>query len=109
VNNALCWEANVITFNDSNILSSAHSVNIAIAEGFQNGWVRMQFSGGQKQASQPSIHSYKGLPVIGFMVQDFVNLNAAPGVMATYGGNFKHKYETSIMSGPYEDMMTDEE
>ncbi|CAE6691527.1 hypothetical protein [Candidatus Nitrotoga fabula] len=97
VNNALCWEANVITFNDSNILSSAHSVNIAIAEGFQNGWVRMHFDAdGQKQSSNNSNHTYYGLPVIGFMVQDFVNLNAAPGVMATYGGSFKHKYETSI-------------
>nr|SPS04666.1 conserved exported protein of unknown function [Candidatus Nitrotoga fabula] len=97
VNNALCWEANVITFNDSNILSSAHSVNIAIAEGFQNGWVRMHFDDeGHQQASSNSNHTYYGLPVIGFMVQDFVNLNAAPGVMATYGGSFKHKYETCI-------------
>ena len=97
VNNALCWEANVITFNDSNILSSAHSVNIAIAEGFQNGWVRMHFDDeDQQQASVNNNHTYYGLPVIGFMVQDFVNLNAAPGVMATYGGSFKHKYETDI-------------
>lgn len=100
VNNALCWEANVITFNDSNILSSAHSVNIAIAEGFQNGWVRMHFDDEAHQqvghSNQEGYHTYYGLPVIGFMVQDFVNLNAAPGVMATYGGSFKHKYETCI-------------
>jgi len=106
-NNALCWEANVITFNDSNILSSAHSVNIAIAEGFQNGWVRMHFDDEGHELkgydnNKEGYHTYYGLPVIGFMVQDFVNLNAAPGVMATYGGSFKHKYETCILgSGIY--------
>lgn len=95
--NQLCWEANVITFNDSNILSSANSVNVAIDEGFQNGWLRMHFDAENNiLESDESNHTYQGLPVIGFMVQDFVNMGAAPGVMATYGGSFKHKYETCI-------------
>lgn len=99
VNNALCWEANVITFNDSNVLNSKHSVNINVDEGFQNGWMRVHFEDSdQYQASIIGGHTYYGLPVIGFMVQDFVNLNAAPGVMATYGGNFKHKSETCIQA-----------
>ncbi|CAE6691538.1 hypothetical protein [Candidatus Nitrotoga fabula] len=68
---------------------------------WENGaWVRMHFDDEAHQqvghSNQEGYHTYYGLPVIGFMVQDFVNLNAAPGVMATYGGSFKHKYETCI-------------
>jgi hypothetical protein len=37
------------------------------------------------------VDSYYGLPVVGFMVQDYTNNNAAPGIMATYGNNFNHK------------------
>jgi len=95
VNNALCWEANVITFNDSNILSSAHSVNIAVQD-FQNGWVRMTFDEDLHNQVSREGHFYHGLPLIGFMVQDFVNNNAAPNVMATYGGSFQHKFTTWI-------------
>jgi len=95
VNNALCWEANVVTFNDSNILNSAHSVNIAVQD-FQNGWVRMTFDEDLHNQTSNEGHFYHGLPLIGFMVQDFVNNNAAPNVMATYGGSFQHKFTTYI-------------
>ncbi|HEY0725899.1 MAG TPA: hypothetical protein VGD41_18275, partial [Pyrinomonadaceae bacterium] len=35
--NAVCWEANVITFNNSNVLASANVANITTT--FQNGWL----------------------------------------------------------------------
>lgn len=86
---ALCWEANVVTFNNSNVLGSQNSLNINTA--FQNGWLNMSFTETWNVLTPTAGLSHHGLPVVGFMVQDFVNQNAAPGVMATYGGNFNHK------------------
>ncbi|CAH1192829.1 conserved exported hypothetical protein [Candidatus Nitrotoga sp. BS] len=118
----LCWGANVVTFNSSHVLGSFNESNISIP--FENGWLKMTFKtydeccnnyqplgqmNGNGVASQyisQSITSvngdtYIGLPTIGFMVQNFINQNAAPGVMATYGGNFNHKYTTSITHAPF--------
>lgn len=110
---SLCWETTVMTFKDSNVLASANGVNVPVS--FENGWLRMAFSAsnvpavnGQNDANgdhhADASHSmtshngntYLGLPTVGFMVQDFINQNAAPGVMATYGGNFNHKYTVAI-------------
>lgn len=110
---SLCWETTVVTFNNSNVLASANGVNVPV--NFENGWLRMAFAAsgvtvvnGQMDAngflhadashSMSSVDSdtYFGLPTVGFMVQDFINQNAAPGVLATYGGNFNHKYTVSI-------------
>ncbi len=110
----LCWESTVVTFNNSHVLGSSNEVNVPV--NFENGWLRMTFNasnvpvsfGGQTDGNN-YVHStashslssvdndtYLGLPTVGFMVQDFINQNAAPGILATYGGNFIHKYTTSI-------------
>jgi len=113
----LYWGANVVTFNNSSVLGSSNQENIPV--NFENGWLQIKFSNtninvfnGQKDgnnvihptASQSltSVNgdTYIGLPTIGFMVQDFINQNAVPGVLATYGGNFNHKYTTSITNSP---------
>ena len=39
--NALCWEANVLTFNNSHLLGSVNETNIPTA--FQNGWLNLGF------------------------------------------------------------------
>ncbi|CAG9931373.1 hypothetical protein [Candidatus Nitrotoga arctica] len=110
---SLCWESTVMTFNNSAVLASANGVNVPV--NFDNGWLRMSFSAtnvlvfnGQDDANgdhhNDASHSmtsldddtYFGLPTVGFMVQDFINQNAAPGILATYGGNFNHKYTVSI-------------
>lgn len=100
--NSLCWEANVVTFNDSNVLGSTNKVNIPT--GFQNGWARINFPVGI--TGYPAAHSmtsadldtYIGLPVTGFMVQDFVNgtLPGTPPVLSNYGGLFDHKFTRNI-------------
>lgn len=110
---SLCWETTVVTFNNSAVLGSANGVNVPV--NFENGWLRMAFNAtgvtvfnGQTDANgvvhATADHSmtsldgdtYFGLPTVGFMVQDFINQNAAPGILATYGGNFNHKYTVSI-------------
>ncbi|CAH1077666.1 hypothetical protein [Candidatus Nitrotoga sp. 1052] len=113
----LCWETNVVTFNHSYVLGSVSQVNVPVY--FEHGWVRMPFNSdnipvvnGQTDGngvvhpnashSLTSINGdkYFGLPTVGFMVQDFINQNAAPGILATYGGNFNHKYTTRISRLP---------
>ena len=113
----LCWETNVVTFNGSRVLGSVNEVNVPV--NFENGWVRMPFNSdnipvvnGQTDgngvnhvnASQSLTSmngdTYFGLPTVGFMVQYFINQNAAPGILATYGGNFNHKYTARISRLP---------
>jgi len=109
----LCWESTVVTFNNSHVLGSVNEVNVPV--NFENGWLNMAFTStgvsvdnGQTDGDgvnhPTAAHSltstdnntFHGLPTVGFMVQDFINQNAAPGILATYGGNFVHKYTTSI-------------
>jgi len=105
----LCWEANIITFNDSNVLGSANKLNIKTDE--TNGWVKVGFrAGATNLGSGPTTvfdtltaststgsSTFSGLPTIGFMVQTFVNgtLTSADGklLQSSYGGNFGHRYE----------------
>lgn len=95
---SLCWESTVVTFNNAAVLGSSNSVNIPV--NFENGWARLGFA--QTYSSLAAggnvpvgVHTYIGLPTVGFMVQDFVNGNVG-GVLSNYGGNFNHKYTTNI-------------
>ena len=109
---ALCWEANVLTFNDSNVLGSANKYTIATDE--TAGWMNVTFPsvaativGNQatsvvlfdpvlRTAVAAPSNTFAGLPTIGFAVQTFVNgtLSDAQGklVQSSYGGNFGHRY-----------------
>jgi len=123
--NSICWEANVVTFNNSNVLNSNNVANIPTT--FEDGWLNMGFPTGITGALA-SVHelinttntlitsiggstssgntvTYIGLPVVGFAVQTFSNgvlLLPVPGqtalgnVLSNYGGNFIHKYQTNI-------------
>ena len=117
---SLCWEANVITFNNSNVLGSKNQANVT--SGFANGWVTLNFpliatatpprhvlvagttntvtispATGAVTAGQVAFTTYNGLPVVGFMVQTFVNgALGTPPILSNYGGNFIHKYTRSI-------------
>lgn len=109
----LCWEANVITFNQTTSpLSSAilGSTNVNnISTNYANGWLDLSFTQLWNvltpTASRTNgvvdvvTNSTYGLPVVGFMVQDFVNGNLTvngASVMSSYGGNFAHKYTRDI-------------
>jgi hypothetical protein len=107
--NALCWESTVVTFNNSNVLASSNSVNVPISSTMENGWMKASFvtaaggvagySGGAGNLGHTltslTADVYKGLPVTGFMVRDFVNGNVG-GVLSNYAGNFNHKTTTLI-------------
>ena len=107
----LCWETNVVTFNNSNNLGSTNGLNITVP--YQNGWGRIAFTevfnaltpvstivyGLTPASTAPRTHF--GLPVAGLMVQDFINASlVVPGstqsVFSVYGGQFHHKFTTRI-------------
>ena len=116
--NSLCWEANVITFNNSNVLGSANVSNIPTT--FEHGWLNLGF---EPTSVIPPIHTltspatlqisalgqttsgaavYTGLPVVGFAVQSFANGVIQVGdqtVLSNYGGNFVQKGTRSIVVG----------
>ena len=105
---ALCWETNILTFSNSNVLGSANKYNIATDE--SAGWMNLTFiypgavniatsATGYDPTAGTSIApstTFAGLPTIGFAVQTFVNgtLTDTTGklIQSSYGGNFGHRY-----------------
>lgn len=100
--NSICWEVNIITFNNSNVLGSQNSANLNT--GFQNGWLNLGFGAPTAPATYHTLgnttntthiwatsngclplacsnngqttgetKTYLGLPVVGFAVQSFTN------------------------------------
>jgi hypothetical protein len=115
--NQLCWEANVITFNNSNVLASVDTANIATNN--QDGWMQVGYFPSTVTGAThtlPNIASsslitlggvlttgltrtYFGLPTVGAMVQTFTNgTNVVNGVtvLQNYAGAFPHRYTTRI-------------
>jgi hypothetical protein len=119
---SLCWSANVITFNNTNVLGSVNVANLQ-TPGFQNGWLTIGFPTGA--AGMPAtahrlinngatsitatgggttdnnFAAYNGLPVIGFAVVSFTNGTLQVGsppmtVLSNYGADFTHKNNTTI-------------
>lgn len=103
--NSLCWEVNVITVNNTDVLGSALALNVPNA-GFNSGWMRIGFPAvvgnvdGNGDVTRQIVSdegvTYSGLPVIGFGVQEYVN-GSVGGVLSNYGGSFIHKYNRSIL------------
>ena len=111
---SICWEANVITLNNTNVLGSKNVANIPTT--FSNGWISLNFIaaspkhqlvGGAsttfntKTGVQGALATttFAGLPVIGFAAITFENetLPGASGpIQSNYGGNLQHKVTTGV-------------
>jgi len=118
---AICWEANVVTFNNTNVFGSKNLANLPTT--FQNGWVSMNWQGstvpqtkhvliggqstviaidqltGTASTSTLASTTFAGLPVIGFSAITFENgtIEGAEGlIQSQYGGSFNHKQTRSI-------------
>ena len=108
LSNAICWEANVITFNNSNLLGSANSANISTT--FEHGWLDVGFFPGTVTGAVHTLPNdativtdifasssvgpatYVGLPVVGFAVETFQNnVITVTGTPATYASSFVQK------------------
>ncbi|MEO7156392.1 MAG: hypothetical protein ABI039_02450 [Vicinamibacterales bacterium] len=119
---SICWEANVITFNNTNVLGSKNVANLQ-SPGFQNGVLTIGFPTGIVGAAA-TVHqlinngataitssaiattfgnttTYVGLPVVGFALVSFSNGTLQVGsppvnVLSNYGGDFRHKNNTTM-------------
>ncbi|MET1080904.1 MAG: hypothetical protein ABWY06_23065 [Pseudomonas sp.] len=89
----LCWETTVMSFADPGILGSLGEDGIDPS--WENGWARYAFGKPYQKLTSLEGHVYRGLPVTGFMVHNFVN-GDVNGLQSNYGGNFDHKYTTVI-------------
>ena len=97
--NALCYEANVLSFGGKNVLGSVNLKN-NIADVFQDGWARLTFANNQAMTGPDfdapyTERTYYGLPTIGFAVQKYVN-GTFNGSVGNYGGSFIHKYARTV-------------
>jgi hypothetical protein len=113
---SICYEANVITFNNSNVLASKNVANIPTT--FQNGYVGLNFAitstgrhqlvGGASTTFDTTTGGtggtlatqFVGLPTVGFAVETFNNgtLTDSNGtaVNSAYAGRFAHRFTRSI-------------
>ena len=105
---ALCWEANIVTWNNSNLFASTNSRNINTP--FQDGWGRLNLVGGATapihQLISTTNQTFNGLPVVGFVTATYFNgqipvlpcrwHTAATFLQSAYGASFKHKTTTLI-------------
>jgi len=107
-NNEFCYEANVLTFANSNMLGSTNLYNIDPTGVGRTGHAILRFNqavqvvgSGLRAPTATTINGaaatvrYYGLPVIGIAIQDFANGNVG-GVASNYGGAFAHKYLRTI-------------
>lgn len=119
---SICWEANVITLNNTNVFASKNIANIPT--GFANGWLSLNFPligtgatakhvlvGGGSTIFNTTTGSpvtvtqttFNGLPVIGFAAISFNNGNlttpTGAALQSNYGAAYTHKATRSI-TGP---------
>jgi hypothetical protein len=107
----LCWESNVIAFNQTLTATTptavlaatpgqgAHGLNInAGTNTFVTGWARIEFdhpnvAGFQNYLVSQDVNpvAIVGLPTIGFWAADYANENVEAGIRANFGGLHKHR------------------
>jgi len=102
--NSLCYEAQTISFNQSGvgagtptaILGSNLGSNVATST-FVSGWLDLGL-GSAAHVTRPSEEGniFTGLPVTGFLVTNYVNDNANPGVLGNYAGLYRHRISRSV-------------
>ena len=107
---SLCWEANIISINGSNVLGGGYTLNsLGLPEGFDAGWIRFNYTGTKANAKFPtptsftrhietSVGFYDGLPSIGFAVIEFTNGDVG-GLLSNYAGLTVHKSEVQSHGG----------
>lgn len=106
----LCWESNVVAFNQTlsattptqvlgvNPTQGAHGLNINSGSNqFINGWARIEFNSPATAGfdnyliDNNNTVAIVGLPVIGFWVADYDNTNVGAGLNASFGGIHAHR------------------
>jgi len=108
----LSYEAQIISFQSgadfasdptSPVLGSQLASNVDVrADDLNEGWLRIGFN----PTSEPHALSastegevFDGLPATGFALTNYINANAAPGLLANYSGLWHHKGSRSCTAG----------
>jgi hypothetical protein len=113
----LCWEANVITFNQtaqvtagaSAVLGSRNARNINLVDPvsgrvFTEGWLAMEIGNNNNYmlsgvpGTDPRVQLF-GLPLTGFSVTNYINGQVAGGTLANYSVIAKHRASRDIREG----------
>ena len=95
---ALCAEANVVTFNSSNVLSASdRGTGSDLSVIHDNGWmtIDMRAVDTSRDLVMDTGEILQGLPTIGFAVQKYVNGDVG-GLLSNYAGSVSHKGTRSI-------------
>lgn len=96
----LCREANVLTFNGSDVLSPSSRVRSNLEVIHDNGWLEMGFTGTNRTLAAVTVDGdaivFNGLPTVGFAVQKYVNGTLEGGVLSNYAGVVQHKNQRII-------------
>ena len=100
-----CQATNVLRFEstaggnsaDQRLLSSRNQKTVPGPFGFytESGWAAIDF-GASHALSDDSGVTIQGLPVTGFVVQQYTNASAQPGLLAQYGALFSHKSRLEV-------------
>ncbi|MGE3972448.1 MAG: hypothetical protein AB7E78_13965 [Porticoccaceae bacterium] len=94
--NSICYETQVITFNNSDLFDSPIDANVDLTNsGFTSGWMRLEFPAAGTIAGLTNGVSFTGLPVIGFAATSLENGTNGNAVL-NYGLLWDHGYVTSI-------------
>ena len=114
---SLCFEANVIAFNQTLTATTASNVlgarptqgalGLNIGSTFTSGWARIEFDDGTELGFQNYLISddtngvaFVGLPVLGFWAADYLNSNVEPGVRAAFSQTHKHRGDKDVYVVP---------
>jgi hypothetical protein len=110
---AFCYEAQVVSFNQSAVSAGspsavfgstyASNINTTTATGgtFTTGWTRITFDSPLTPAQDNVLNNilnqpaggqaFAGLPVTGFWAANYTNRNVTAGVLANYSGAYRHR------------------
>jgi hypothetical protein len=106
---SLCWEANLLSFNQSQVANStgatsilggryAFNLNTSTVSGttFANGWAKIAFNNPTTPQQDNVLtvqdgSQYFGLPATGFWAANFINSSASAGLLANYAAAFRHR------------------
>ncbi|GMU46644.1 MAG: hypothetical protein AMXMBFR26_14260 [Porticoccaceae bacterium] len=97
--NSICYETQVITFNNSNLFDSPIDANVDLTNsGFTSGWMRLEFPEAGTIVGESNGATFTGLPVIGFAATSLENGTNGNAVL-NYGQLWDHGYVTKISGG----------
>lgn len=95
----ICYESQTLSFDNQNLFGSQHNYALDREDGFDSGWLRMQFPeagtlvGADSETGTP--RTFTGLPTIGFSMKT-LEKGVAGGNMLNYGVSSAHAYGRSI-------------